>query len=156
MNDEPTRAPILVTEPPGATPPEALAGRARDPLVLGWEERRFTRRRARTAAGREVALALPTGTVLAPGAVLAVGPDFFVEVEAAEEPVLAAHPRDGAEAVRLAFEVGNRHYPLAQAGERLLVPDDAAMRALLARLGARFEARRAPFDPIGGGGHRHG
>ena len=57
----------------------------RDALVLTWEERRFTRGRRRTRAGREVALAFPTGTVLAPGTVVAEGEGFQVVVEAAEE-----------------------------------------------------------------------
>lgn len=83
--------------------------RERDALVLTFEERRFTRGRRRTRAGREIALALPTGTSLVPGAVVAEGADYVVVVEAAEEPLLAALPRDRDEAVRVAFEVGNRH-----------------------------------------------
>jgi urease accessory protein UreE len=82
--------------------------------------------------------------------------------------VLAALPRDRAEAIRLAFDVGNRHFSLALEGEALLVPDDAAMVQLLTRSSVRWERRQAVFNPIGGGarghdeaaspvdGHRHG
>ncbi len=73
---------------------------------------------------------------------------------AAREPVLAVTPRSRAEAIRIAFEVGNRHFTLAIDGERLLVPDDPAMDRLLARLGVAFERVEAVFDPIGMG-HRH-
>ena len=71
---------------------EALLGLERDVLVLTAEERRWGRRRARTAAGRELALALPTGSVLAPGEVLHVDRDWYVVVEAAREAVLAVVP----------------------------------------------------------------
>jgi urease accessory protein len=104
--------------------------------------------------GREVALALPTGVGVAPGAVLHVGADFYVVVEAAAEDVLAVTARSREEEVRVAFEVGNRHFTLALEGARLLVPDDPAMEQLLHRLGVVFERARAPFVPLGSG-HRH-
>jgi urease accessory protein UreE len=68
--------------------------------------------------------------------------------------VLAVFPRDRAEAIRVAFDVGNRHFSLALAGDAILVPDDTAMEQLLTRLGVAWERREAVYDPIGGG-HRH-
>lgn len=145
---------LIVDRLPEPLPRESLAGRERDTLEARWEERRWTRRRARTTKGRELALALPTGSLLEPGTLLAVGPDFYIELVALAEPVLAVDPRSPREAVRLAFEVGNRHFPLALDGERLLLPDDTAMRQLLERLGVGYERTDAVFAPIGGG-HRH-
>ena len=132
----------------------ALAGKERDSVCLTWEERRWTRKRAVTTAGRMVALALPTGSVLRHGDVLAVELDWYLAVEARPEPVLAAFPRDRAEAIRVAFDVGNRHFSLALDGDALLVPDDVAMEQLFTRLGVPWERRRAVYEPIGGG-HRH-
>ncbi|MBI4628778.1 MAG: urease accessory protein UreE [Candidatus Rokubacteria bacterium] len=131
-----------------------LAGLERDALVLTAEERRWGRRRVTTRAGRALALALPTGSTLTPGDVLHVGAGFCVVVEAAPEPVLAVTPRSREEALRVAFEVGNRHFTLALDGERLLVPDDPAMEQLLGRLGVAFTRTRAVFVPVGAG-HRH-
>jgi len=131
-----------------------LADFERDPLVLTAEERRWGRRRVRTQHGRELALALPTGTLLRPGEIIVVGPAWYVAVEAAIEPVIAVSPRSRDEALRVAFEVGNRHFTLAIDGDRLLVPDDPAMPPLLERLGVSWERDRAPFVPIGAG-HRH-
>ncbi|MFN3487116.1 MAG: urease accessory protein UreE [Planctomycetota bacterium] len=128
---------------------ERLTGKERDVLPLTWEERRWNRKRVRTRNGREVALALPTGSVLAAGDVLLVEADWYLQVESVPEPVLAVQPRDGGEALRVAFEVGNRHFPLAVQGEVLLVPDDPAMAQLLTRLGATWERRTAVFDPLG-------
>src|SRR2546425_3415927 len=89
---------------------EQLRALERDRLVLSAEERRWTRRRVKTEKGRELLLALPTGSVLEPGHVLYAGPDYYVVIEAAAEAVLAISPRSRDEMVRVAFEVGNRHF----------------------------------------------
>jgi len=141
----------VITEAPRAVPPATLAGKARDTLHLTWEERRWTRKRVTTAAGRELALALPTGTVLDPGAVLLVEDDWYLVVEARPEPLLAIFPASREEALRLAFEVGNRHFTLAFEDGALLVPDDTAMIQLATRAGARWERRQAVYTPLGGG-----
>ena len=126
----------------------------RDALVLTAEERRWGRRRVTTEKGRELALALPTGSVLEPGKILHVARDFYVVIEAAREPVLAVSPRSHDEALRVAFEVGNRHFTLAVDGDRLLVPDDPAMEQLLGRLEVPWRREQTVFIPFGAG-HRH-
>jgi urease accessory protein len=146
---------IVITEPHLHVSEDALQGRARDTLCLTWEERRWTRKRVLTSTGREVALALPTGSVLRPGDVIALEADWYLAVEGRPEPVLAIAPRDRTEAIRVAFEVGNRHFSLALDGDLILVPDDTAMEQLVQRLGVPWERRSAVYDPIGGGGHRH-
>ena len=143
----------MITELPVRVDAAALRGKERDTLCLAWEERRWTRRRAVTTGGREVALALPTGSVLKGGDVIVVEAAWYLAVEARPEPVLAVFPRDRAEAIRVAFDVGNRHFSLALDGDALLVPDDTAMEQLLERLGVPWERRVAVYDPIGGGGH---
>jgi urease accessory protein len=145
---------IVITEPHLSVDPDALGDRERDTLRLGWEERRWTRKRVRTTRGREVALALPTGSVLRAGDVLWVDAGWYLAVEAAPEPVLAVAPREPAEAIRVAFEVGNRHFTLALQGDEILVPDDTAMEQLLTRLGVAWRRVDAVFDPLGAG-HRH-
>ena len=145
---------VLITERLATPPGGDLAERERDTLVLTAEERRWGRRRAITTGGRELALALPTGSVLAAGEILHVAEDWYVVVEPALEAVLAVTPATREEALRLAFEVGNRHFTLAVDGARLLVPDDPTMASLLHRLGLAFERARAVFAPVGHG-HRH-
>jgi urease accessory protein len=131
-----------------------LSRRERDRLVLTAEERRWGRRRVTTEKGRMLALALPTGSVLTPGEILYVAAEWYVVVEAAAEPVLAVTVRSREEGLRVAFEVGNRHFSLALDGERLLVADDPAMERLLTRLGVTFERTQAVFVPLGVS-HRH-
>jgi urease accessory protein len=127
----------------------SLPGLERDTLRLTWEGRRWTRKKLLTSAGREVALALPTGTVLALGAVLHLEPDWYLAVEGEPESVIAVRPRDHHEALRVAFEVGNRHFSLAEDGDALLVPDDTAMTQLLDRLHVGWERRSAVYSPLG-------
>lgn len=148
---------LVITEPQRAVAAGALDGKAREVVALTWEERRWTRKRLVTSAGREVALALPTGSVLRPGDVIAMGDDWYLVVEGRMEPVIAILPRGRAEAIRVAFDVGNRHFPLALDGDVLLVPDDTAMEQLVTRLGVPWERRAAVFDPIGKAApHGHG
>lgn len=145
---------VVITQPRVHLHDADLSHLEQDALVLTAEERRWGRRRVRTRSGRELALALPTGSQLTPGDILYVGQDWYVTVEAAPEPVLAVTPRSRDESLRVAFEVGNRHFTLAIEGDRLLVPDDPAMEQLLTRLGVAWARTRAVFVPIGSA-HRH-
>jgi len=139
---------ILIDSLP-QVPPEALRGKTRDTLSLTWEGRRWTRRRVKTTQGREVALALPTGTLLPVGGLLWLDRDWYLQVEGAPEPVIAVKPPTHRDALRIAFEVGNRHFTVAAEGDELLVPDDTAMVQLLDRLGASWERRQAVYSPMG-------
>lgn len=148
---EPT---VIITHPHVLVHDADLSRLERDTLVLTAEERRWGRRRVTTEKGRQLALALPTGSLLVPGEILHVARDFYVVIEAATEPVLAVTPRCHEEALRVAFEVGNRHFTLAVDGQRVLVPDDPAMEQLLERLGVAWQREHAVFVPLGLG-HRH-
>jgi urease accessory protein len=128
---------------------EELHGKEEDKLVLTWEQRRWMRGRFTTAHGRKIGIALPTGTTLAHGAILHVETEWYLKIEAASEPVLEIIPSGFDEAVKIAFEVGNRHFPLALDAGKILVPDDKSMIRLLERMGARWEKRQTIFDPIG-------
>jgi urease accessory protein len=138
---------IIDRLPPSAIQVE-LRAKEEDKLVLTWEQRRWMRGRFTTAQGRKIGVALPTGTTLAHGAILYVGADWYLKIEAAIEPVLEIVPSDYNDAVKIAFEVGNRHFPLALEKSKILVPDDKVMVRLMERLGAPWERRQAIFDPI--------
>src|SRR5271169_5099794 len=115
------------------------------------------RGRFTTVQGRKIGVALPAGTTLAPCSILYVGADWYLKIEAAIEAVLEIVPMDYNEAVKIAFEVGNRHFPLALEECKILVPDDKVMVRLMERLGAPWERRQAIFNPIGNAQlHQHG
>ena len=128
---------------------DELRGKEEDRLVLTSEERRWMRGRFTTERGRKIGIALQTGTVISPGSVLYVAADWYLKIDAAREAILQIVPADCHEAVKIAFEVGNRHYPLAYAGGRILVPDDKVMLRLMERLCVKCEKRQEIFDPVG-------
>jgi urease accessory protein len=147
----PGRPAIVVDTLPTNVSRADLEGKEIDRLLLTWEQRRWLRGRFTTERGREIGLALPTGMQVEPGQIMWIGPDWCLAMGAASEPVLAIHAGDRQEAIRIAFEVGNLHFPLAVAGERLLVPDDSAMTQLLSRIGVRWQKCSVAFQPIGRG-----
>jgi len=141
---------------PSATQDD-LRGKEEDKLVLTWEQRRWMRGRFTTERGRKIGIALPTGTNVIPGAILYIGEDWYLKIEAAIEPVLEIFPADYNEAVKIAFEVGNRHFPLALEESKILVPDDKVMVRLMERLGTPWERRQSIFDPLANTQlHQHG
>src|SRR2546422_7877649 len=104
---------VVITRPHVHVHDADLSRRERDSLVLTAEERRWGRRRVTTQAGRTLALALPTGSMLTPGDILHVAIDWYVVIEAAPEAGLAGTPRPRGEARRLALEVCDRHFTLS-------------------------------------------
>ena len=128
-----------------------LEGKEIDRLLLSWEQRRWMRGRFTTERGREIGVALPTGVQIEPGRIMWVGRDWYLTMAAAIEPLLAIRPGNHAEAIRIAFEVGNLHFPIALSGDHLLVPDDSAMIQLLSRIDANWERCIAAFQPLGKG-----
>jgi urease accessory protein len=146
-----TRPAIVVDTLPSDIDCANLEGKEIDTLWLTWEERRWMRGRFTTERGREIGVALPTGVRIEPGQIMWIALDWYLTMGAAIEPLLTIHASDRQEAIRIAFEIGNLHFPLAVSGERLLVPDDPAMTQLLQRIGASWGKCSAVFSPIGKG-----
>ncbi len=140
---------LIVYDPVDSLAAEDIRGKEEDTLALPWEQRRWIRGKFTTAKGRKVALALPTGTPLVPGTIILVEKDWYLRIKAVPEPLIAVTPANSQDAIRLAFEIGNRHFPLALEGSTLLVPDDPAMAQLFDRLNARWSRRQAIFSPLG-------
>jgi len=148
---------LIIDHIADAANPEDLEGKQEDKLVFTWEQRRWMRGRFTTACGRKIGIALPTGTNPAPGAILYIGKDWYLTIEAAPEAILEISFQNCAEAIKIAFEVGNLHFPLAHVDGKILVPDDKAMVRLIERLGVHCERRQTIFDPIGSTQlHQHG
>jgi urease accessory protein UreE len=141
---------VLVGLPEGTDPAE-LAGFEADVVELTAQERRRPRRRVVTRGGRVFTLMLPLGETLAPGAILYVGPGWYVTVAAASEALLAVSPRSPREGIRVALEIGRLHASLAVAGNRLLVPDEPALERLLRRLEVDWARTHEPFVPVSTG-----
>jgi urease accessory protein len=115
--------------------------------VLIYEER-FLRRKVITSAHDETILIdLEHTTSLDHGDALVLEDGRFIEVIAAEEPLLQI---TGDDLVRLAWHVGNRHTPCQIEKERLLIQSDPVIGHMLEHLGAKVTPVSEPFIPEGG------
>jgi urease accessory protein len=144
---------LIVDRLPTAAPP---ARSLRDLVVLTWEERAKTHQRVTTQAGREIGIKLPTGTPLLPGTVLYVGDGFHVEVSAASEEVWLIRTADVPTLLRAAYEIGNRHFPIAICDDSLAVLYDHTLAELWVRLGIVAQRVRQPFLSVQRPSHHQG
>jgi urease accessory protein len=118
-----------------------------DTVSLTWEERQKSRQQLRTAQGREIALALPTGTRLHAGDLLpATG--GWIEVRLAQEEVLLIRPRSLWEAAFVAYQIGNRHLPLDIAEGGLKTLYEPVLAAYFSQQQIAAEGVQLPFTPV--------
>lgn len=128
--------------------PEAQAARPIiDSVALSWEQRQKSRQKLRTAHGREIALALPTGTRLHAGDLLPVR-EGWIEIRLAPEDLLQIRPRTPQEAAFVAYQIGNRHLPLAIGEHTLQTPHEMVVAAYLHQQGISVERVQLPFSPV--------
>lgn len=126
-----------------------------DRIALTWEERQKSRQKLRTARGREVALALPTGTRLQAGDLLPTE-DGWIEVQLASEDVLLIRPRTLQETAFVAYQVGNRHLPLEITVDGLQTLYEPVLAAYLRQQGIPADPTQRPFTPLSAmSGHGH-
>ena len=126
-----------------------------DTVFMGWEQRRQSRQRVRSVKGRELALALPTGTVLQDGDLLYAAQDLCIAVKAKMEDLLVTPLNDAGRVAMLAYELGNRHLPVSIGHDRLMTPYDRLVEELLANMGVPFEREKGKFEPTSARRH-HG
>jgi urease accessory protein len=125
-----------------------------DRVALTWEQRQRSRQKLRTVQGREIALALPTGTQLQAGDLLAVL-EGWITVELAPEDVLLIRPRSLQETAFVAYQIGNRHLPLEIAEQGLKTLYEPVLETYLGRQGMAVERTQLPFTPVSAtSGHR--
>lgn len=137
--------------PTGSPLPSSLP----DPVVLTWDERTKTHQRVTTQAGREIGIKLPTGSRLLPGTVLYIGDTFHVEVVAACEEVWVIQTADVRALLRVAYEIGNRHFPIDIGDESLAVLYDHTLAELWERLGIVARRVQQPFLSAQRPSHHH-
>ncbi|MDR3153692.1 MAG: urease accessory protein UreE [Deltaproteobacteria bacterium] len=126
-------------------------------LPLDSASRRRPRQRARLADGREAAVLLARGTVMAPGDVLRAESGELATVAAAPEPLSEALAPDWESLARAAYHLGNRHAELELGKLWARFPEDGVLEDLVRGLGLSVRRLTAPFLPEGGayGGNAH-
>jgi len=130
----------------------------RGTITLAYDDRHRRRMRLTTDEGEPLLLDLPQAVALADGDGLMLEAGDFVAVRAAEEDVveITAAPEL---LLRLAWHIGNRHFPAQIEAARILIRDDHVMIDMVEGLGGKVRRIKAAFNPEGGayagGGHGH-
>lgn len=119
-----------------------------DTVVLNWEERRKARQKIRTKKGVEIAIALPTGTILNNSDILYRDDKCYIAVEAEKEDVISIQLNDITGSAMIAYELGNRHAPVSISNSRLMTPYNHLIEDLLKRLSIRYERSKDIFEPF--------
>jgi urease accessory protein len=105
--------------------------------------------------GKEIALALPTGTRLDAGDLLPTA-EGWIEVELAPEDVLLIRPRSLQETAFVAYQIGNRHLPLEIDAQGLKTLYEPLLETYLRQQSIPVERAYLPFTPVSAAsGHQH-
>lgn len=127
-------------------------------VTLGHDDRHRRRIALVTDDGRPFLLDLEQAIALRAGDGLCLADGTgWIRVEAAVEPLIEI---TGADLVRVAWHLGNRHLPVQLVPGALRIRDDHVIADMVRGLGAQVRTVLAAFDPEGGayagGGHAHG
>jgi urease accessory protein len=124
-------------------------------LPMSAHDRRRVRRLVEAPDGVVLALELPTGTILHPGQLHHHDAEAAYVVSAAEEDVLVVHPRDIAQAARVAHLIGNMHRDIHVEGTQIVALADDGLMERIRKLGAIVERTRCAFHGRAPGEHAH-
>lgn len=117
----------------------------RDVVKLDWEARQKCRQRLETEAGREIGLALPTGTVMSPGDILYRDAEVEIVVEGLPEKVFVLRPETTENYGLACYQIGNLHRPVGFDNGAILVPHEPVLENQFCRLGFRYIIERRVF-----------
>ena len=126
-----------------------------DHCVLTYDDRFLRRKVITLASGKSVLVDFAHTISLDHGNALVLDGGKFIEVIAAQEPLLEV----SGDLVQLAWHIGNRHTPCEIRQDCLVIRRDHVLEDLLVRLGAILAKTEAPFNPEGGAygfGRTHG
>jgi urease accessory protein len=108
------------------------------------------RLRLRSAAGVEVAIALPRGQKLFDGAVLVLDDDRAIVVRAGEQRWIRATPATSADALQLGYHAGNLHWKVRFEGSDLLIAADRPTDEYVDRLEPMISDGRVTIEEPSG------
>jgi urease accessory protein len=127
-----------------------------DVVVLTHNERHLRRKLLHMVHDDVVMVDLKEPVVLEHGDLLVLEDDAgYIEIIAAEEPLLEITPRDRQHQIELAWHLGNRHLAAQFEDDRILIERDHVIKAMLQGLGATVTEVSEPFHPLHGAYHSH-
>jgi urease accessory protein len=126
-------------------------------LTLDFDARHRRRIRLTSDQGEEILLDLSKAVPMADGDGLQMEDGRWLRVQAANEPLVEVRHKALGQLVRLAWHLGNRHFPTEIRTDALFIRPDHVIEEMLQGFGAELTKLRAAFQPEGGayGGHGH-
>lgn len=134
---------------------------ASDSLTLDYDNRHRRRIKLTTDRGAELLLDLPKAVAMAHGDGLRLEDGRWLTVLAAPEALVEVRVGDATQLAKIAWHVGNRHFPAQLLDGAIRIRPDHVIEAMIAGLGGGLTRLEAPFQPEGGaygaspGGHTH-
>mgnify|MGYP001340745685 CR=1 FL=1 len=140
--------PIIVEALPDQEECKEKEGYEVDYVELNYHDRCRPRQRVSTRGGRELALALPRGTVLTDGIVLHRDQELVVSVVAKPEKVVRIQPDGNRELCVVAHHLGNWHRSLEALDDgSILAEVDAPLEDWLKGHGITYSVEVRPYQP---------
>jgi urease accessory protein len=120
-------------------------------VAIDWATRQCAEFDTADQAGRALQVRLPEGSVLREGDVLVAEDGALLRVQAAAEAVMEVRPcpdhGSPRDLPRAAYQLGQRHVPVAVHADRLTLRPDAELAALLRAQHLQVSEAHAPFEP---------
>ena len=136
------------------------SAQATDSLTLDYDNRHRRRIRLTTDNGSELLLDLPKAVAMAHGDGLRLEDGRWLGVKAAPETLVEVRCADASQLARIAWHIGNRHFPAQIVVGAIRIRPDHVMEAMISGLGGEMTRLEAPFQAEGGaygsGGHTRG
>ncbi|MEM6636430.1 MAG: urease accessory protein UreE [Pseudomonadota bacterium] len=120
---------------------------AEDFVELTYDGRMMRRKRVRSASGTVFLVDLPETASLRDGEAFVLPDGTRIAVRAAQEQLLRIV---GADLIRIAWHIGNRHCPCQIEAGYLLIRNDPVIAAMVRQIGGQVSPFRSTFDPEGG------
>jgi len=128
-----------------------------DRVVLDADERRRRRIVLTGEKGTRLLLDFERPVTLRDGDGLVLEDGAVVQVAGHAEPLVEVSAKAGADVVRLAWHIGNRHTDIQFVDNAFRIRRDHVLEEMLKGLGAMTKEVEAPFDPepVAPHGHHH-
>lgn len=133
-----------------------------DSVTLDYDSRHRRRIVLPTDSQAQLLLDLPKAVAMAHGDGLRLEDGRWLAVRAAPEALVEIRAGDATALARIAWHIGNRHFPAQILDGAIRIRPDHVMEAMVAGQGAILTRLDAPFQPEGGayggaqaGGHGH-
>ena len=131
----------------------AWTGKPADVVILNAAERTTKTgepRRFPTVSGVDIEVTTKNLPNLRAGDAFVTETGSFVEIIGKPEALTEIRPKDDADLVRIAWQLGNHHLAMQIVGKKIRIRQSDEIAHILKDLGAKTTNIEAPFDPEGG------